>query len=68
MSPKDEKSRKILEKMLEEEEIHGQEAKDHGSEELFTAMIFCLLAMNLLFFQHLFKNFSTFFIFWRHFL
>ena len=34
MSPKDEKSRKILEKMLEEEEIHGQEAKDHGSEEL----------------------------------
>ena len=28
MSPKDEKSRKILEKMLEEEEIHGQEAKD----------------------------------------
>ena len=34
MSPKDEKSREILEKMLEEEEIHGQEAKDHGSEEL----------------------------------
>ena len=34
MSPKDEKSRKILEKMLEEEEIHGQEAKDYGSEEL----------------------------------
>ena len=34
ISPKDEKSRKILEKMLEEEEIHGQEAKDHGSEEL----------------------------------
>ena len=34
MSPRDEKSREILEKMLEEEEIHGQEAKDHGSEEL----------------------------------
>ena len=34
MSPRDEKSREILKKMLEEEEIHGQEAKDHGSEEL----------------------------------
>ena len=34
MSPKDTKSREILQKMLEEEEIHGQEAKDHGSQEL----------------------------------
>ena len=34
MSPDDKKSREILEKMLEEEEIHGQEAKDHGSKEL----------------------------------
>ena len=28
MSPDDKKSREILERMLEEEEIHGQEAKD----------------------------------------
>ncbi len=34
MSPDDKKSREILEKMLEEEEIHGQEAKDHGSKDL----------------------------------
>ena len=34
MSPNDKKSREILEKMLEEEEIHGQEAKDHGSKDL----------------------------------
>ena len=34
MSPNDKKSREILEKMLEEEEMHGQEAKDHGSTEL----------------------------------
>ena len=34
MSPDDKKSREILERMLEEEEIHGQEAKDHGSEDL----------------------------------
>ena len=34
MSPDDRKSREILERMLEEEEIHGQEAKDHGSMDL----------------------------------
>ena len=34
MSPDDKKSREILERMLEEEEIHGQEAKDHGSKDL----------------------------------
>ena len=34
MSPNDKKSREILEKMLEEEEMHGQEAKEHGSTEL----------------------------------
>tara|TARA_B100001250_G_scaffold187472_1_gene161093 strand:+ start:229 stop:831 length:603 start_codon:yes stop_codon:yes gene_type:complete len=34
MSPDDKKSREILEKMLEEEEIHGQEAKDYGSKDL----------------------------------
>ncbi len=34
MSPDDKKSREILERMLEEEEIHGQEAKDHGSMDL----------------------------------
>jgi Ubiquinone biosynthesis protein COQ7 len=34
MSPNDKKSREILERMLEEEEIHGQEAKDHGSKDL----------------------------------
>ena len=34
MSPNDVKSREILEKMLEEEEAHGQEAKNHGSAEL----------------------------------
>ena len=34
MSPDDKKSREILEKMLEEEEIHGQEAKDYGSMDL----------------------------------
>ena len=34
MSPDDKKSREILEKMLEEEETHGQEAKDHGSKDL----------------------------------
>ena len=34
MSSKDTKSREILEKMLEEEEAHGQEAKEHGSKEL----------------------------------
>ena len=34
MSPDDKKSREILEKMLEEEEMHGQEAKDHGSKDL----------------------------------
>ena len=34
MSPDDKKSREILEKMLDEEEIHGQEAKDHGSKDL----------------------------------
>ena len=34
MSKDDKKSRKILEKMIDEEEAHGQEAKDHGSEEL----------------------------------
>ena len=34
MSKDDNKSRKILEKMIDEEEAHGQEAKDHGSEEL----------------------------------
>ena len=27
-------SRKILQKMIDEEEAHGQEAKDFGSEEL----------------------------------
>ena len=34
MSPDDKKSREILERMLEEEEIHGQEAKEHGSKDL----------------------------------
>ena len=34
MSPDDKKSREILERMLEQEEIHGQEAKDHGSMDL----------------------------------
>ena len=34
MSPDDKKSREILERMLEEEEIHGKEAKDHGSMDL----------------------------------
>tara|TARA_Y100000816_G_scaffold278627_1_gene250013 strand:+ start:374 stop:976 length:603 start_codon:yes stop_codon:yes gene_type:complete len=34
MSPDDKKSREILERMLEEEEIHGQEAKEHGSKGL----------------------------------
>ena len=34
MSPDDKKSREILERMLEEEEIHGQEAKNHGSKDL----------------------------------
>ena len=34
MSPDDKKSREILERMLEEEEIHGQEAKNHGSMDL----------------------------------
>ena len=34
MSEKDIKSRKILKKMIDEEEAHGQEAKDYGSEEL----------------------------------
>ena len=34
MSPDDKKSREILERMLAEEEIHGQEAKDHGSMDL----------------------------------
>ena len=34
MSKDDKKSRKILEKMIDEEEAHDQEAKDHGSEEL----------------------------------
>ena len=34
MSPDDKKSREILEKMLDEEEIHGQEAKAHGSKDL----------------------------------
>ena len=34
LSPDDKKSREILERMLEEEEIHGQEAKDHGSKDL----------------------------------
>lgn len=34
LSPNDKKSREILEKMLEEEEMHGQEAKEHGSTEL----------------------------------
>tara|TARA_B000000441_G_C21611586_1_gene272049 strand:+ start:94 stop:696 length:603 start_codon:yes stop_codon:yes gene_type:complete len=34
MSHDDKKSREILERMLEEEEIHGQEAKNHGSKDL----------------------------------
>ena len=34
MSPDDKKSREILERMLEEEESHGQEAKEHGSKDL----------------------------------
>ena len=34
MSVNDRESRKILQKMIDEEEAHGQEAKDFGSEEL----------------------------------
>ena len=34
MSPDDKKSREILERMLDEEEIHGQEAKVHGSNDM----------------------------------
>ncbi|RCL42663.1 MAG: demethoxyubiquinone hydroxylase family protein [SAR86 cluster bacterium] len=34
MSPSDKKSREILKKMIDEEEEHGKEAKDHGGEEL----------------------------------
>ena len=34
MSVNDKESRKILQKMIDEEEAHGQEAKDFGSEEL----------------------------------
>ena len=32
MSPSDTKSREILKKMIDEEEEHGKEAKDHGEK------------------------------------